>query len=283
MRAVFVADKFSDSYIGGAELSIQTHIDSCRLPLVKVLSKEFNPSKFKPKKDFLIFGNYSDLNRAHFAAIADFKYVIEECDYKYCAYRSSHKHKAMALKPCDCHTNECGKQIVEFMKKARHIFWKSERQRGEYFRLFPDLGFQMGTVVGGVFSDEDIDFILSLRGTPRDEKYFVLYSGHWIKGHRDSVDYCRDHKLDYREVGNIAYRDSLKMMAKSKGVVYMPRGFDVSCRMITEAKLLGIEIVTNDLIQHMTEDWFDGTEEERLAFLRSRNKEFWRVVEDLAK
>jgi len=292
-RVVFVCDNFAEKFIGGAELSVQVHIDTCPFPKVLVKSSEFNPKKFNPKKDFLVFGNFANLNREAFAPVMEkFKYVIEECDYKYCLYRSSHKHKAVTGKDCDCHVQEVGKLVFEFMQRAEWVFWKSERQRYEYVRLFGDpidtwpIKF-IGSIMGGVFSDADLDLLVHWRdgfraGTAfRSNEWFVLYSGSWIKGYSNAAAYCRENGLKMKAVGNIPYRDCLVAMAGCEGIVYLPNGFDVSCRMITEAKVLGLKIITNDKVQHVTEPWFKGTDEERLAFLRSRNPEFWKIVSNL--
>lgn len=292
-RVVFICDNFADKFIGGAELSLQVHIDTCPFPKVLVRSSEFDPKKFNPKRDFLVFGNYFNLKHEFYGDIATrFRYVIEECDYKYCTHRSSHKHKAFTGKDCDCHLTGYGNEVFAFMFSADWMFWKSDRQRGEYLRLFgygnqkngdylSPLDSLYGTVVGGVFSDADLDYILSLASTPKQPRYFVLYSGSWIKGYNNAARYCRENGLKPFEVGNIPYRDCLKEMASCEGIVYLPNGFDVSCRMITEAKLLGLKIITNNLVQHVTEPWFTGSQEDRVAFLRSRNPEFWRVCGDL--
>lgn len=292
-RVVFVCDNFADKYIGGAELSVQVHIDTCPFPKTLVKSSEFNPKKFNPKKDFLVFGNYANLNREHFGEIATrFKYVIEECDYKYCTYRSSHKHKAMEGRDCDCHLTGYGQEVFAFMRSAAWMFWKSERQRGEYLRLFIDPYAEgnrqeadrlLGTIVGGVFSDEILDYILSLKDTPKQDQAFVLYSGSWIKGYSNASRYCRENKIKELTVGNIGYRDCLRAMATCSTLVYLPNGFDVSCRMVTEAKLLGLKIITNNLVQHVTEPWFNAGEDAMYSFLGSRNAEFWRVVTGLIK
>jgi len=295
-RIVFVCDNFADKYIGGAELSLQSHIDTCPYPSVLVRSSAFNPKKFNPKKDFLVFGNYAALDRKHFGEIATrFRYVIEECDYKYCRFRSSHKHKAMEGRDCDCHLTAYGLDVFAFMRSAAWVFWKSERQRDEYLRLFGHpakplnvdqggagwaLG-MIGTIVGGVFSDADLDYLESLREVQRGDKWFVLYSTSWIKGYNNAASYCRTMGLKAHVVGNIPYRDCLNEMSKCVGMVYLPNGFDVSCRMVTEAKVMGLKIITNELVQHTTESWFKGSSEERMSFLRSRNPEFWRVVREV--
>jgi hypothetical protein len=61
----------------------------------------------------------------------------------------------------------------------------------------------------------------------------------------------------------------------------MPAGYDVSCRMITEMKLLGRDIITSNKVQHMTEAWFNSGKAGMLEFLRSRNKVFWERIDGL--
>jgi len=278
MRIIFIADYFADEYIGGSELSIQTHINSCLYDYLKVKSSQLDLSKLDKENDFLVFGNFSKLP-AHcfFELQKGWHYVVEECDYKYCEYRSKHKHEFITGHPCQCEKYS-GLIIRDFFLKAKHLFWKSEGQRDEYYRLFPELKEIPSDIIGGVFSREDLDYILSLKNTKRDDRYFILKSDSWIKGYGEALAYCKEHKLPYRIVGNIPYRQALKEMARSEGIVYLPRGFDPSCRMITEAKLLGLDIRTNDLVQHMKEAWFNSGEEGMLAFLRSRDKQFWEVL-----
>lgn len=279
MRIIFIADFFIDELIGGAELSIQTHINSCPYEYVKIKSNLVDLNKLNKKNDFLILGNFAHLpTRYLFELRNGWRYVVEECDYKYCEYRSKHKHEAITGYPCQCEKYS-GLIIRDFYLSAKHLFWKSEGQRDEYYRLFPELQNIPSNIMGGVFSNEDLDYLLSLKNIKRDNKYFILKSNSWIKGYGDALAYCKENKLPCRIVGNIPYRKAIKEMARSKGIVYLPKGFDVSCRMITEAKLLGIDIRTNDLVQHTREAWFNAGEAEMLKFLRSRDKEFWQVID----
>lgn len=283
MRIVFVCDNFVEDLIGGSELSLQTHINSCPFEYVKIRSVLFRPENFNRETDFIVFGNMFHVQYEVLLQVIreGWGYVVEECDYKYCRYRESHFHAFMSGRPCDCRDSYRGRTISAFYAAAKHLFWKSEGQRAEYYRLFPALESVPSSIMGGVFSDADIDYILSLRGTPRDEKFVILKSEGWVKGYLTSKEFCEKNGLQYREIGGLPHRDALAQMARSAGVVYMPQGFDVSCRMITEAKLLGIEIHTNDLVQHTKEAWFNGTDEDRIAFLRGRDKEFWKTINEL--
>jgi hypothetical protein len=277
MRIVFIADNFSDNYIGGAELSIQAHIDTCPYPYIKIQAKKLKLNQLR-KDDFLIFGNFYDLDKAIMPALAEYRYVIEECDYKYCVFRSSHLHKFMKGN-CDC-PQGYALPIINMMLNAKYMFWKSEKQRDEYYSIFSELKQVPSDIMGGVFSDKQLDLMLSLKNTPQTNKYFVLKAGGWVKGYREAVIYCEKNGLEYIEISNMPYEQSLKEMAKCKGIVYLPNGYDVSCRMITEMKLMGREIITNDRVQHTTEVWFNSGEAGMLEFLRSRNKVFWERINE---
>lgn len=279
MRIVFIADNFADSYIGGSELSIQSHIDTCPYKFIKIKSRELKLRHLKDD-DFLVFGNFYDMPIGMLKEFQRFNYVVEECDYKYCKYRSSHLHRLHSPAGCDC-PQTYSAPIINFFLHAQHIFWKSEGQRDEYYRLFPELKDKPSAIMGGVFTDEQLDYIISLKDYPHDERYFVLKTNKWIKGYRESVAYCVKNSILFREAGDLPYKQSLVEMAKCKGLVYMPTGFDPSCRMVTEMKLLGREIITNNNMQHMKEAWFNSGEAGMLEFLRSRNKIFWGVIDGL--
>jgi hypothetical protein len=279
-RIVFIQDFFTGDVVGGAEMSIQAHIDTCQYPYIKLHTKTFRFNQIR-KDDFIVFGNfYNFTSLSILEGFKDYNYVIEECDYKYCRYRSSHLHRLNTLKDCDCPTTYSA-PIVDFMLHAKHLFWKSEAQRDIYYNFFPELKAIPSDIMGGVFTDEQLYFILSLKDIPQDDYYFVLKTKRWIKGYRESVAYCVKNDIKYRAIEDLPYKESLMAMAKSKGIVYMPAGYDVSCRMITEMKLLGRDIITSNKVQHMTEAWFNSGEAGMLGFLRSRNKVFWERIDGL--
>jgi hypothetical protein len=276
MRIVFIADLFLEDAVGGSELSIQGHIDTCQYPYIKIKSKDFRLKDLK-KDDFIIFGNYYDLIKADLSVFRDYDYVIEECDYKYCKFRSKHLHILNSPQGCDC-PSSYSRPVIDFMLNSKHIFWKSEGQKDEYYRIFAELRRHPSTVIGSIFSDKILDYIVSLKDLPHDEYYMVLKSNQWIKGYRESVAYCVKHQIPYREIEKLPYEEAMLALAKSKGLVYMPSGFDVSCRMVTEAKLMGRDVICSDKVQHTKEDWFNSGTEGMLKHLKSRNNVFWEII-----
>ena len=79
------------------------------------------------------------------------------------------------------------------------------------------------------------------------------------------------------------YADTLKAMARCKGLVYLPNGFDTCPRMTVEAKLMGLEVIANDNVMHRDEKWFDASPDAICEHIRSKTELFWGKVKAYAK
>ena len=102
---VFVADMFAQQYVGGAELTTESILESSLLPVLRANSSNLNIPLMKKFKDrFWIFGNFAHLSEdCMMHAIKNLNYCVLEYDYKYCKYSSPGKHIDAEGK-CDCQT-----------------------------------------------------------------------------------------------------------------------------------------------------------------------------------
>ena len=75
MRIVFIQDNLQGDVVGGAEMSIQAHIDTCKYPHIVVRSKDIKFYQLK-NDDFLVFGNFFDIPIALLKDFKKYKYVI---------------------------------------------------------------------------------------------------------------------------------------------------------------------------------------------------------------
>jgi hypothetical protein len=73
----------------------------------------------------------------------------------------------------------------------------------------------------------------------------------------------------------------LEAMADAEGFVCLPRGADVSNRMVTEAKLLGCHVISNDNVQHVGEAWLEYDATNTLRWLHNRRSVFWQRALDI--
>lgn len=256
-------------------------MDSCPFESVKLRSNELDLTTIcKYENDFFVFGNIAKLRLDIIAYITrNLHYVVIESDYKYCVYRTPEGHTQREGYECDCHKKPYGKIWANLFMMSKCMFWKSKAQLNFYISLFPELKSKQNEIVSGVFSNEDMDYILSLRGRRRNNKYLLFASNIWVKGFEDAINYSKANKIPAYVAENLSYTDMLTKMSDSKGIIYLPKGKDTCPRFVTEAKLLGIDYIINDNVQQRYEDWFTTDNiEETINFLKGRIPMFWNTV-----
>ena len=255
----FVSDLFVEDMIGGGELTSEAFISQSLIPIKKIHSSEITYKLINENKNKnWIFGNFAGISHELLIFIAkNLSYSVIEYDYKYCKYRSSHKH-VEAEGACGCEATMHGKIVSIFLRKAKQIFWMSENQKREYTRLFPFLGDTENVILSSSFKEDITEYIKSLDIRNKDEKFLILNSSSWIKGTQDCVEYAKKNEIEYELVGGLSHKDLLKKLAKSKGLIFLPKGYDTCPRIVIEAKLLGCELVLNDYVQHKDESWFNN-------------------------
>jgi glycosyltransferase involved in cell wall biosynthesis len=282
---VFVADLFTEQYVGGAELTTQALYESVpegmqvyRINARNVTLKTLESGMNK----FWIFGNATSLNFELLpSVIANLNYSILEYDYKFCKYRSMEKHKASENKDCDCHTQQHGKILSAFFHGAKSVFYMSEGQMKIYHDRFPFLSNPSEgsnqIVLSSVFDDKFFAAIKQLRSTKKTKnKWIVLGSTSWIKGTQDAIAWCQENGKNYEVVQGLEYVEVLSKLAESEGFVFLPRGSDTCPRIVLEAQLLGCELHLNDNVQHHSEFPFTGgTLEDVEIYLYGRRETFW--------
>jgi len=278
---IFVSDMFVEDYVGGAELTTNAILRSCLMPSARIHSSNLQPQLMKEHNDaFWIFGNFNDLSmECLLYAIKNLNYSVLEYDYKFCSYRSPEKH-IMAEKVCDCKNTTKGKAISLFLNSSKMTWWMSDEQKNRYTKWFPFFEKHNNKVLSSVFSDDTLDFIESLDTSRKDNKYLILNSKSWIKGVEDAIAYAKQNNLEYELVWGLEYKELLKKVAKSRGLIFFPRAGDTCPRMTIEAKLLGCELVLNDNVQHKDEEWFRN-KEVCLSYMRKRTKIFWQTIENI--
>ena len=179
-----------------------------------------------------------------------------EYDYKYCNYRLKSKHEYFEGS-CECENTTRGKLIALFMAKSKNLFFMSKKQKNEYEKTFPILKKHPSSLVlSSSFTNKNIDFISSLDTTIKNNKYLILNSDSWVKGKDKCVEYAKQNKLQYELVSGLGHKQLLKKLSTSKGLIFLPNGYDTCPRIVIEAKLLDCDTILNDNVQHKEEHWY---------------------------
>lgn len=285
---IFVADMFVADYVGGAELTTQALIDTSPYKTFCIRSKDLTEKVINDNRDkFWVFGNFAGVRPELLSLLAaTTRYTVLEYDFKYCRYRSPEKHVASENRGCDCHNQVNGKIIAAFYYGSMGLWWMSEKQRDNYFRVFPFLQKKKNVVLSSVFSPQILDRLRALRikneQSAKDPRWIVLASPSWIKGHAQAVSWCKQNQLPYDEVWNLTNDELLERMARAPGFVYLPLGGDTCPRMVIEAKLLGNNLQLNDNVQHKDEKWFATDDLDAIdQHLRRAPAVFWEGVREM--
>ena len=284
---IFVADLFSDEYLGGAELTTDSLVEVSPLKIQKLHSKNVNLASLQQGKNkHWIFGNFAQLNPELIPTIvANINYSILEYDYKFCKFRSPEKHAIATGSPCDCHDQLNGKLVSAFFYGASSLWWMSEKQKQRYLELFPFLSEKDNIVLSSVFSPKILGTLQWLRSQAQISErkgWIVLGSESWVKGFDAAKSWCEDNKKDYEIVWNLPYDQVLDKLAHAEGFVYLPPGADTCPRMVIEAKLLGCKLELNDNVQHVSESWFATDDLDSISdYLLSSPQVFWTAMKTI--
>ena len=261
---IVVADAFSNQFLGGAELTSDALLEAGFNNYKKINSPALTEEiieKYKDKK--WIFFNFEYVNKKCLLKVATtiLDYSVVEYDYKYCKYRLKSKHESSGEK-CECEKSHRGKLIAIFLAKSKNLFFMSSGQKNEYENIYPILKKHKSShVLSSSFSKKSLNQIRSFlkNSTSKNDKYLILNSDSWVKGTKNCVEYAEKNKLKYELVGGLQHKDLLKKLSESKGLIFLPNGYDTCPRIVIEAKLLGCDVILNDNVQHKDEPWFNDS------------------------
>lgn len=280
-KVIFVQDFLLSDLVGGAELSMDALHKSSPVDYAIIRSQEVNQQFIdRHKNKHWVFGNFAGLNPQFIVyAMQNLSYSVYEHDYKFCKYRSIEKHELLEGKKCDCNASQLGQLVKNFYMLAKKVWWCSSGQLNRYLSFFPELKNANNEVLSAVFGQEFFDAILPLvNDLPNRKKsgWLTLSSDSWIKGTEDAIKWLNDSGKQYSFIKNMTPQQVLEAFANAEGFVCLPRGGDVSNRMVTEAKLLGCEVVCNENVQHYKEEWLNlHNKFDTIAWLSGRRKVFW--------
>lgn len=278
-KIVVVADLFKEQYAGGAELTTEALLEKSPFQVQRINSSQLTKAHIENNKDYYwIFGNFSGVHPSLLLLAAKtLKYSVLEYDYKFCRYRLPQLHEKQEGSECDCELTKQGKITSIFLSQAKTIWWMSEKQKQAYCDRFPFLSKANDFVLSSVFSDETLQNFENFKQKDRSDTWIIQGSRSWVKGLEQTIKYAVDNKLDYEIVQNLTHKEMLQKLASSKGLLFLPAGFDTCPRVAIEAKLLGCELIINDNIQHKDEPWF-RSRETILTYLKNQKELFWKEV-----
>jgi hypothetical protein len=292
INTVFVADFFAEDLQGGAELTTEALVKAKpdSKSIFKLHSGSLTPKLVEQNKDkyFVVF-NFVTCTKSGLEALisSGAKYSVVEYDYKYCRFRSEGLHLMNVKKPCDCNQNqEMVKLLNDLFLGAQNVFWMSAAQLKHYGSRMPEILNAKNHVLSSCFDQETIKYLDSLYkifSNPafiKKQKVAILSNDNatWIKGIENTTAWLSVEGKEYEHLPKQSYNEFLKTLAQYKTFCFRPADKDTCPRVVIEAKALGLELLLNKNVQHKDEEWFAGTRESMMEYLKSRPAFFWERI-----
>jgi hypothetical protein len=283
--------------IGGTNLTILSMLEDRIQEVAKLSTSSLTKSDISQNLDKIwIIGNIMGLAQTKDRSlIKDLFFLIKknikiEFDYNFCPYRGEIPHQKLGNSVCSCPYGITGiDRLAEIYDHAthytKHIFFMSERQRAIFANHIKNMDFSKTSILSSCFTKKDLELFETLKNKrATNDKYAILKGfGGWhsaAKGVDEAKNFCETNKLEYDILSIKPYKDHIHALSEYKGLVFLPIIDDTCPRVIIEARLLGLEVITNINCQHVTEWWWKD-ESKTLDYIKSRPKHFWDTIDSL--
>ena len=252
-KVIFIADFFADEVPGGGELNNQQLIQILQkrgVDVLEIKSQNVSPQflQEQDKNTKFIIANFIGLTEENKSLLKlEKEYIIYEHDHKYVKTRNPADYKDF-IAPKD--------QIInfEFYKNSKAILCQSDFH-ANIVRANLNLD-NIKSVGGNLWSHDILDFMYKISLNKKQATCAIMSSDNWHKNTPDAIKLCKIKGWKYDLIPRSDYQHFLTRLGKSKKFVFLPKTPETLSRIVVEARMMGLSVVTNNLVGATKEDWF---------------------------
>ena len=274
---VFIADFFANQVAGGGELNNQELILTLQKyshNVTTINSHSCRPATLRdlPDATTFIIANFINLSEECKQVFKEEKrYVIYEHDHKYIKTRNPAEYDNFIAPRA---------QIInyDFYKNALAVLCQSD------FHLNivkSNLKLENIKSLGGnLWSDNSLSLIEELSKIKKEPLYAIMNSDNWHKNTRGAIRLCKTKQWDYVLIEPCEYTDFLHRLGKNEKFVFLPQTPETLSRIVVEARMMGMSVITNNLVGATKEPWFDMKGTELIQFMAAKKEEICNTVKE---
>ena len=279
-RIILISDFFIDDFVGGAALNDEE--------IFVTLNKHYDVQKIKSR---YLYPGFIQENLDSFFIISNFfgiepslkHYIQENCKYiLYCHDYKFVQHTNPALYPnFKVPSNELIN--IDFHKKAAAIVCQTGFQKDIYDR---NIGEPEKTInfSGNLWSESHLNLLEKLGNDPRPlDKCAVINSPYPQKGTKQSQEYCKQNNIPFDTIKDPDYESFLKFLSMYSSLAFHPSTPETCCRLVLEAKMLGLKVHTNELIGASYEPWYDRNGLSLINTMRSKKEDLLELIRNVRR
>ena len=243
-KVIYISDYFLEDGSGGAELSDGVLIDfisQSDVDIQKIRCKEFAGQK----ADVYVVSNFASLsrNKKDFFIKSGAKYIIIERDQKYVRTRNTAEYPNFIAPQGEVINRD-------FYAGAKTVFCLTSKQMeimNEHLSLdnLKSLGCTQ-------FSKNQLEILSRNIDNIKNGKYAV------VRGKRSdkAIAICNNKKLQFDVLDHQTYEDFIATLSQYSGIAFFSHAFESCCRLLIEARVLNLSILTDNRNGCTYEPWF---------------------------
>ncbi|HEY5914432.1 MAG TPA: hypothetical protein VJA21_27905 [Verrucomicrobiae bacterium] len=272
MNIVLISDFHFSEVPGGAEWNDRCLESSLsRQNNVTFLTTEAFNARFSELENvgLFVFSNFYFLSAPAEEFARQQNYLIIEHDYKFTRTRNPLLYQDFIVPP--------GDMVHErFYANARVVVVQSRLQLAIFQKNLPLRNYYC--LGGNLWPDDELDLMEEIAGKPKNGKAAILDADSPGKGTRTAFKYCgvRGIPCDLiREAGHIHF---LRLLGRYSSFVFLPSTPESFSRVCLEAKMMGLKVVTHDLVGAAGEELFRLQPREVVKRMREKKEELVQLI-----
>lgn len=268
-----MSDFFVEDFSGGAELSDNVLIEFLQnndLEVKKIRCSQFNIEK----ADAYIISNFVSLSEKNkrFFVESGVDYVIIERDQKYVRTRNTAEYPNFIAPKSEVVNRD-------FYAAAKTVFCLTSKQM-EIMNKHLELD-NLKSLGCTQFSKSQLSTLSENIDNKKNGKYAVVKGKRWDKARA----ICYQKGLEYDVLEKQEYSKFISNLSNYEGIVFFSHAFESCCRLLIEARILNLSILTDNRNGCTYEDWFKQHKgRDLLDFIENKTKEtMMTIMEELLK
>ena len=276
-KIVFIADFFANEICGGGELNNQELVEILRdrgTHVLEVKSNLLTPlfiSECSMEVKFIV-SNFVMLSEESKAILQDDReYIIYEHDHKYIRSRNPANYENFVAPKSEIIN-------FNFYKNAKSVLCQSE-----FHADIVKSNLELNNIIslgGNLWTEDSLETMLSMSKVDKNPTCAIMNSSNWHKNTSDAIKLCEAKNWKYDIISPCGYIEFLLRLGKSEKFIFLPKTPETLSRIVVEARMMGLSVITNNLVGATGEKWFSLKGEELIEVIRGKRVKIPNIVEE---
>ena len=265
-KIYYFSDLLVEDLVGGGELN---DYELCSMllkkgyKLTRLRTKEIKQEHLD-KKYIYIVSNFVGLKPEYREyLIKNCKYIIYEHDHKYLASRNPAIYENYQA-PENKIINK------SFYENAQMVFCQSS-----FHKSIIQKNLQIENVYnvsGNLWSIDSLETMRILSKRDKNDCFSILNSMIEHKNTREAAFYCDKKNFKYTLISSRNYQEFLNMLSSNSKFLFLPKTPETLSRVVVEAMMMNVKVVTNKKVGASYEPWFNRKGEDLIDFMLNKRE-----------